>query len=69
MTKFQFRTNWRGKLILQCLHTYRDNWGDPYTQWHDATTQDLKSYYAELYQVQAPLTTQELRRRFDAESG
>ena len=64
MTKFQFRTNWRGKLILQCLHTYRDNWGDPYTQWHDATTQDLKQYYAELYQ---PPST--VREQFERESG
>lgn len=69
MTEFQFRTNWRGQLLLQRLHTPRDRWGDPYYEWQDATTQDLKDYYAELHQVQAPPACQELRRRFDAESG
>lgn len=66
---YQFRTNWRGKLILQCQDYNRDQWGDKYYYWRDATTQDLKDYYAKLYPVQKPCSCQELRCRFDAECG
>lgn len=69
MTNYQFRTNWRGKLILQRLVKYRDQFGGPDYQWEDATVTDLKDYYAELCKLQNAPLTQELRRRFDAESG
>lgn len=49
MNNYQFRTNWRGKLILQRLKYTRDNWGDKYYYWQDASTQDLKDYYEALY--------------------
>lgn len=69
MKNYQFRTNWRGKLILQRLVKYRDQFGGPDFEWEDATTQDLKDYYAELCKIQNTPTCQELRRRYDAECG
>ncbi len=69
MKNYQFRTGWRGKLILQRQDYNRDQWGDKYYYWRDATTTDLKDYYAELYKLQAAPTCQELRRAFDMESG
>ena len=39
---FRFRTNWRGKLILQKKHIYRDRFGDLYYDWKDATIEDIK---------------------------
>lgn len=57
MTKFQFRTNWRGKLILQRLHTWRGPYGDPECEWRDATVSDLKTYYQQLYEHSNTLTT------------
>ena len=53
MNNYQFRTNWRGKLILQRRYTASDRWGDRYQFWRDATTTDLKDYYEQLYKVQA----------------
>ena len=49
MNKYRFRTNWRGKLILQRLNTYRDQWGGPEQLWEDADAGDLKDYYEALY--------------------
>ena len=69
MNNYQFRTNWRGKLILQRRYTARDRWGDRYQFWRDATTTDLKDYYEQLCKVQAPCAGQELRRLFDADCG
>ena len=50
MNNYRFRANWRGKLILQRRITYYNinTWGRD-TYWRDATTQDLKDYYKELY--------------------
>jgi hypothetical protein len=69
MNNYQFRTNWRGKLILQRLRYRRDRWGDKYGCWQDATTQDLKDYYEQLCNLQKTPTCQELRSLFDSESG
>jgi hypothetical protein len=69
MKHYRFRTNWRGKLILQRLYTWRGPYGDPECEWCDATVQDLKDYYAELCKLQTPCTCQEQRRLFDAECG
>jgi hypothetical protein len=44
---WRFRTNWRGKLILQ--RSYRVPAlvpGDWNVRWRDATTEDLGHYYA-----------------------
>ena len=57
MKNYQFRTNWRGKLVLQCQDYRRDQWGDKCYCWRDATTQDLKDYYEQLYTVQKPLVS------------
>lgn len=54
MKNYQFRTNWRGQLILQRLVSYRNSWGDKHYCWRDADTQDLKDYYEQLYTVQKP---------------
>lgn len=51
---YQFRTNWRGQLVLQRLCGYRDRWGDMYTYWRDADTTDLKDYYEQLCKIQNP---------------
>lgn len=69
MKNYQFRTNWRGKLILQRLNTYRDQFGDREYLWEDATTQDLKTYYEQLCKIQNPPTCQELRSLFDSQCG
>lgn len=69
MNHYRFRTNWGGLLILQRLIKYRNRYGDPDFYWRDATTEDLKDYYAELCKIQTAPTCQELRRRFDAECG
>jgi hypothetical protein len=69
MNNYRFRSNWRGKLILQRLIKYRDQWGGPDFEWCDADAGDLKDYYAELCKIQNTPTCQELRRLFDAESG
>ena len=69
MTNYRFRSNWRGKLILQRLIKYRDQFGGPDFQWCDADAGDLKDYYEQLYALQKPLVSEEFRRRFDAECG
>jgi hypothetical protein len=50
MNNYQFRTNWRGKLILQRQRYSRDKWGDKQYYWADATISDLKDYYQQLYE-------------------
>lgn len=69
MKNYQFRTNWRGKLILQRQDYGRDRWGDKGYYWRDADAGDLKDYYAELCKLQATPTCQEQRRLFDAQCG
>lgn len=49
MNNYRFRANWRGKLILQRLHTYRDQWGGPEHLWLDADAGDLRDYYQQLF--------------------
>lgn len=65
MTKFQFRSNWRGKLILQRLVKYRDQFGGPDYQWCDANVSDLKIYYQQLHNLPAPCN--HVREQFDRE--
>jgi hypothetical protein len=60
MKNYQFRTNWRGQLVLQRLDSDRDRWGDKYNYWRDATTQDLKDYYEQLCKISNPCACQEL---------
>lgn len=55
MTNYQFRTNWRGKLILQRQLFARDLWGDRYYYWCDAATQDLQDYYQQLHEPKTNL--------------
>jgi hypothetical protein len=62
MNNYQFRTNWRGRLILQRRDTYRFVWGDPYYRWRDATVEDLKDYYEQLCKIQNPCTSPEFDR-------
>ena len=69
MTNYQFRTNWRGKLVLQRLDWDRDRWGDKYNYWRDATSEDLKDYYEQLCTLQKPCACQEQRSLFDMECG
>ncbi len=57
---YQFRTNWRGKLVLQ----YRDKYYSLRTHgyeyyWRDADTTDLKDYYEQLCKIQKPCASQE----------
>ncbi len=59
MKNYQFRTNWRGKLILQRQLYTRSSWGDKYYYWRDATTQDLKDYYEQLCPLQTSCACQE----------
>lgn len=65
MNHYRFRTNWRGKLILQRLHTYRDQWGGPDHLWEDADAGDLRDYYAQLCKLQAPCD--HIREQFERE--
>ena len=54
MTGWRFRTNWRGKLVLQ--RSYRVpalGPGDWVVRWRDATTEDLAAYYGQLLKVEA----------------
>ena len=47
--RWRFRTNWRGKLILQVgrrTPNLSGLPGDHYIKWEDATTEDLGDYYA-----------------------
>lgn len=69
MTNYQFRTNWRGQLVLQRLHSCRGQFGDREYHWSDATTQDLKNYYEQLCKIQAACACQEQRSLFDMECG
>jgi hypothetical protein len=55
MNNYQFRTNWRGKLILQRQWYSRDKWGDKQYYWTDATVSDLKEYYQQLYEPKTNL--------------
>jgi hypothetical protein len=69
MKNYRFRTNWRGQLILQRLHTYRDQFGGPDPLWEDATAKDLKNYYEQLCTLQTACACQEQRSLFDMECG
>lgn len=69
MKHWQFRTNWRGQLILQRRVSYRTGYGDREYRWRDANTQDLKDYYEQLCKVQAACACQELGRLPNAECG
>lgn len=60
MTNYRFRSNWRGKLILQRLYTYRDQYGSPDRLWEDADAGDLRDYYEQLHNLQKPPTGPEL---------
>jgi hypothetical protein len=51
MTNYQFRTNWRGKLVLQRQQYILDKWGDKQYYWTDATVSDLKEYYQQIYEL------------------
>jgi hypothetical protein len=59
MKHYQFRTNWRGQLVLQRLCWDRDRWGDKYNYWRDATATDLKNYYEQLCKIQNPCVSPE----------
>ncbi len=51
MIKWRFRTNWRGKLILQRGFRIPNLNGLPGSTkfvWRDATTEDLGAYYADV---------------------
>lgn len=54
MNDYRFRTSWRGKLILQRrIYYYNINTYSRDYCWRDATVQDLKDYYKELYEHQS----------------
>jgi len=65
MKRYQFRTNWRGKLILQRLYTWRGPYGDPEGEWRDAQTSDLKDYYQQLCHLQTQANP--VREQFESE--
>jgi len=67
MIPFQFRTNWRGQLILERLHTTRDRWGDRCYEWRDATATDLKYYYQQLGKLENRCGCQQQRELFESE--
>lgn len=56
MTGWRFRTNWRGKLILQRrvrdLHVI-GSMVEPCMRWRDATAEDLSEYYRNLHKVES----------------
>ena len=62
MNNYQFRTNWRGQLILQRQRHTCGIWGDKRYYWRDATVEDLKDYYEQLCKIQNPCTSQEFDR-------
>lgn len=41
MSAWRFRTNWRGKLILQVGRRSVSFYGMPYLDWSDATVEDI----------------------------
>ena len=53
MNDYRFRIGWRGKLVLQRRVNYYNinTYARDYC-WRDATVEDLKHYYAELYDYQ-----------------
>lgn len=67
MNYYRFRTNWRGRLILQRLNTYRNRWGDPDRLWEDADAGDLQDYYKQLYKTTCK--HQLAREQFESECG
>lgn len=55
MSNWRFRTNWRGKLILQRRIRTMRMLGpsvEPGFEWRDATSKDLGFYYAEMMKVE-----------------
>ena len=44
MSAWNFRKNWRGKLILQRFVTWFDD-GHEYGEWRDAEVSDLRDYF------------------------
>lgn len=60
MNNYQFRINWLGHLVLQRKFMYNRFYGDKYFVWHDASVEDLKDYYEQLYHLQKPCAGQEL---------
>lgn len=69
MKNYQFRTNWLGQLVLQHLVKYRDQWGGPEFEWHDANTQDLQDYYVQLYRLTQCAQTPTQRELFEQQCG
>ena len=70
MNNYQFRTNWRGQLILQRqVRGWNIYTRSPGLYWRDATAQDLKDYYEQLCKIQAACACQEQRSLFDAQCG
>jgi hypothetical protein len=55
MNNYQFRTNWRGQLILR---RQVPGWNiytrSPGLYWRDAAVEDLKDYYEQLCKIQTP---------------
>lgn len=50
MNQWRFRTNWRGKLILQRRLAWHDD-GMDFSRWQDATTEDLGDYFLALSEI------------------
>ena len=65
MNRYQFRINWRGKLILQRLYTWRGPYGDSECEWRDADAGDLRDYYQQLCNLQAHYN--QTREQFEQE--
>lgn len=65
MNDYQFRTNFIGQLILQ----RRVVWTNGTTGWQDAKAEDLRDYYAELFQLQAPCTAPQQPGLWDSTAG
>jgi hypothetical protein len=60
MNNYQFRTNWRGQLILRRQVRGWDIYTrSPGLYWRDATAADLKDYYEQLCKIQNPCVSPE----------
>ncbi len=69
MKNYQFRTNWLGQLVLQRRIIVNIGYfGEPKYDYVNATTQDLKHYYRQLYERESSTCTQQ-RELFEQQCG
>ena len=70
MKNYQFRTNWLGHIVLQRrVIVSIGSFGDPEHGYVDATTQDLRDYYAQLHTLAEPCSCNTQRELFEQQCG